>query len=524
MLFLAMILCSMIALAGEAGGFTQPSEGLSQHADAVAPRRVALVIGINRYDDETLPDLRFADDDAQAMNEVLGTWDEGHFDQIVPLTGRVSREAIWAAYDQVTRELQRDDVFLIYFSGHGTKVDRDGRADLYLMPSDARLADVENTAISVPELLTELDLLSTHRRVVVLDTCYSGTGRSRLSEETRKAMEGTKGAGTPPTHVLEVRRFEARLFAADVSQPAREDEALGHGVFTYHLLDALRRVDGALRADLDGDGLVDVLEAFAYAQEHTITSSGGLQVPWMSSTLVGPVEVVLSGDPASAEAKERAVVLSLSRLEGVAPMTLRGAVAPDGTVEPGWPVIEVARGEELVFQGRVRVRSGDRVVVDPYVEGRAARRQLGGGVMWTGDTFPVEMGTVLHPWSPSLSAAWWPADPKRGRWVLGATATGSGADLPAMGPLWATTFRGSVSYVWGHRVQVGPTLGAGFTLMIPEDTDPKLNSLCSAGLHLELPLDRVSLVMQGGVWGVAPRIDDALRWGLELRPSILFTF
>ena len=64
------------------------------------------------------------------------------------------------------------------------------------------------------------------------------------------------------------------LTASDVNQVSQEDPALGHGIFTHFLLEAL---GGA--ADLDGDGAVTVREVHLYLQRKVHERSGGAQTP-----------------------------------------------------------------------------------------------------------------------------------------------------------------------------------------------------------------------------------------------------
>jgi len=64
------------------------------------------------------------------------------------------------------------------------------------------------------------------------------------------------------------------LTASDVNQVSQEDPALGHGIFTHFLLEAL---GGA--ADLDADGAVTVREVHLYLQRKVHERSNGAQTP-----------------------------------------------------------------------------------------------------------------------------------------------------------------------------------------------------------------------------------------------------
>ncbi len=64
------------------------------------------------------------------------------------------------------------------------------------------------------------------------------------------------------------------LTASDVNQVSQADPALGHGIFTHSLLEAM---NGA--ADLDGDGAVTVREVHPYLQRKVHERSNGAQTP-----------------------------------------------------------------------------------------------------------------------------------------------------------------------------------------------------------------------------------------------------
>ena len=74
------------------------------------------------------------------------------------------------------------------------------------------------------------------------------------------------------------------LSAATGNQVAKEDPKLGHGVFTYYLLEALRG-----KGDVDGDGYVTVDEAYAYVARVVPRATGQTQTPVKKGETVGQV-------------------------------------------------------------------------------------------------------------------------------------------------------------------------------------------------------------------------------------------
>jgi uncharacterized caspase-like protein len=77
------------------------------------------------------------------------------------------------------------------------------------------------------------------------------------------------------------------LAASGPNESAQERADLGHGVFTYYLLEGLR---GA--ADANGDGEVDVNEAYAYVSEQVSHATHGAQNPKLElPELVGQIVI-----------------------------------------------------------------------------------------------------------------------------------------------------------------------------------------------------------------------------------------
>jgi hypothetical protein len=76
------------------------------------------------------------------------------------------------------------------------------------------------------------------------------------------------------------------LSAAGANQVAQEDTKLGHGVFTYHLIKALK---GA--GDKDGDGYVSVDEAYAYVSKAVPKATGYAQTPVRKGSSVGQLYI-----------------------------------------------------------------------------------------------------------------------------------------------------------------------------------------------------------------------------------------
>ncbi len=136
-------------------------------------RRVALVVGVDVYDDPALGGLRYPSKDAQDMAAVLRDDDAGDFDSVRVLHGDVDADTFWDAFRSTTSDLARDDLFLLFIAGHGTLRPQGGHSsELYFLPSDAILDRYERTAIRMESIEDGLEGLEARRRVLMLDACH----------------------------------------------------------------------------------------------------------------------------------------------------------------------------------------------------------------------------------------------------------------------------------------------------------------------------------------------------------------
>lgn len=201
----------------------------------------ALLIGIDDFQDPSIRRLRYARKDAEAMGRVI--------ERVVPEERRVhtlfDREAtlrnVEKRVDDLCRDVAEGDVVLIYMASHGMPERRSPSAPLSAFLA---LHDTEYAYLHATSLDLELKILDWGTRLedasvvaVMLDTCFSGAPGGRTF--ARRLM-----SGEPPPRVslegLDLGRGSVVLTAAAEGQVARESELLGHGLFTYHLLEALQ--------------------------------------------------------------------------------------------------------------------------------------------------------------------------------------------------------------------------------------------------------------------------------------------
>jgi len=372
----SLIALSSTLLAGTFGG----SEAEVNLDSAYQARRVAVLVGVDTYQDESLSPLRFAGKDARDMASALEL--NGDFDTLVVLDSstQTSMEAITEALDLATADLQRDDTFLLYLSGHGTlTVDAIEGTRLWFMPSDSQLDDPVRSAIAVADLEERVASVRARRRVLLMDTCHNGREKSSLADTTSSVLAGLRGDPPPPRGFLEVSESEARLFAAQYHQPAMEDTDLENGVYTHFLIESL--TTGADVSDLNGDGLVDVTEAHDWARDRTIQHTGGMQVPRAEYRIVGRESIYLAGSEATRTAAESALIAAHDAVLAAGTVIVDGrsrGVLPDLIpVSPGIHTVEVQdENGNTILRRRVNLSGGETLMLESLYEPRGPSTQI----------------------------------------------------------------------------------------------------------------------------------------------------
>ena len=204
------------------------------------PNRFAIVIGVESY--ANLPAADFAARDAAAVRAHLTAL--GYPDRnVVVLTSSQAARGSVAKYVESwlpERVTDKSRVF-VYFAGHGAPDPKTGAA--YLMPWDGDAKYLADTGYPLKRLYEKLNALPAKEIVVVLDSCFSGTGgRSVLVAGARPLI----------TNVDLARGSTGKLVvfsATGTSEVTGTLPAQGHGLFTYWFLKGL---NGEAAGNKDG--------------------------------------------------------------------------------------------------------------------------------------------------------------------------------------------------------------------------------------------------------------------------------
>ncbi len=153
----------------------------------MAAGRKALVVATYEYTDGGLSRLAAPAHDAESFASVLEDPAIAGFD-VTMLVNKPHYE-VGEAIADFYGNAHRDDLTLLYFTGHGVK-DDEGR--LYLAMANTRRAALMFTAISAAQLNDAMDASTSRRKVLILDCCYSGAfpaGRTAKADEGVQTLE-----------------------------------------------------------------------------------------------------------------------------------------------------------------------------------------------------------------------------------------------------------------------------------------------------------------------------------------------
>ena len=202
--------------------------------------KYALIIGIGDFKDPLIPKLQFAAKDAQDLAQVLEDPRYGRFkpENVILLTNaKATRANILNALQDLFLKVQEDDLVFMYVSSHGSQKQTDkGLMGVgYIVTYDTQVKNIWVDALDYQGFSQRASLLRARRKVVFLDTCFSGQAGSKgltidgvgVDRDTAKLFLSGEG-----TFVITSSKDNERSF---------ESDDLRNSYFTYYLMEALKK-------------------------------------------------------------------------------------------------------------------------------------------------------------------------------------------------------------------------------------------------------------------------------------------
>lgn len=220
----------------------------------------ALVIGISDYEDEDIPDLKYAHKDARAYADFLKSKAGGSLseEQIILLENQQATTGkIIAALDWLLEESKEGDRTIIYFSGHGDVETRTRFQRGYLLTHNTLSKVYVSGALPLAYLEDVIKTLSFNnvQVFIIADACHSGE------------LAGSNINGTQATASVLAKNFanELKIMSCQPDEFSVEGEQWGggRGVFSYHLIEGLIGL-----ADNNNDAITNLMEIERYLEDN----------------------------------------------------------------------------------------------------------------------------------------------------------------------------------------------------------------------------------------------------------------
>jgi ankyrin repeat protein len=250
-------------------------------------RRVALIAGAEKYEDQSIRSLTCVDNDC---TDLVGFFRyAAHFNDVRLLRGDSDREILDTAAAMVAG-LSEGDLFLFYFSGHG--VEKDGRHLLLCRHAQFRRLNHFKEVVPVDLLRQETEKDGVNR-VFILDACRSDLMCAK--DANMAGLTGERVLRDIVTGNSAFRRLGAfgMLCSCSEGQQAMEIPQIGHGLFTAALLESFKAATEA-GAEL---GLSDAWQLDLAERMQGLADTHGLpaaQAPWIVRSGLA-VPVILPG-------------------------------------------------------------------------------------------------------------------------------------------------------------------------------------------------------------------------------------
>ena len=248
----------------KAGVETERAKAIIQYKGAsdAQPKVYLVTIGINEYKNGKY-NLNYAIADADGVQQSIQKSTGGLFSEVVQYSIRndkAVKENIYKALGEIKSKALEQDLLIVYYAGHGVVADAQGGSEFYLVMHDVtqlygKPELLQQKAIAASEIKKMTQEINAQKQLFLLDACQSGAAlesaaAKRGVEEERAIAQLARSTGT------------FWITASGSTQYATEVEKLGHGIFTYTILEGLKG-----QADGNKDGKLSVRELSVYIEE-----------------------------------------------------------------------------------------------------------------------------------------------------------------------------------------------------------------------------------------------------------------
>lgn len=309
----------------------------AQNHIAAKPKIYALVVGVSKYQDQSIKSLEFADKDAIAFANFLKSPNAGQVAEqnLILLTNeQATRVAVVEALKDLILRTTPEDLLIFYFSGHGQTGELEHTG--YLLSSETIYTKRTSTAISMSEVKNMIRDCPAKMKVSFIDACHAGMFQDKGkggSDNNREIVDAYMSglASADPENIT--------FMSSSSTQESGEDPDLKHGIFSYFLLKGLKGEADLIQQGAPGynNGIVSVGEMDTYLNEKIPAASHYKQKPIVSgiNDPEFPLCVVHNGMNLSNEISRRPAAPPKKETPVVLTAPVSAAPPPDETLPTG---------------------------------------------------------------------------------------------------------------------------------------------------------------------------------------------
>jgi helicase len=229
-------------------------------------------VGIDRYRSPGINWLSSAVRDATALHALFTDNFAGN--AVLLTDDAATRKGLHDELAHLAKVSTDDDVVVVAFSGHGSSTHA-------LVPYDADRAQPDETFLPLYELAQLLNQVRASTLVCILDCCFSGGFDAKVYLDPLEAR-GLESEAELLKQIAGKGRIV--LTASAATEPAYEDNTIGHGLLTYYLLTALQGTPETVSA-----GKLDLYKLIEHVTHTVIDASTQHRKP-QHPTLRGSID------------------------------------------------------------------------------------------------------------------------------------------------------------------------------------------------------------------------------------------
>jgi tetratricopeptide (TPR) repeat protein len=222
----------------------------------------ALVIGVSKYKNPNIPELKFADVDALVFREYLLSSGVPEQNVYTLINENATNASFWSTLNFLADQVKDGDQVYIYFSGHGDVENKTIVQDAYLLPYDSPHSVYPMGAIGIVYLKSWIATFSSRgvQTIFIADACKSGN-----------LIGGREGMEATANVLKDKWQDEIKIVSCQPGELSLEGDQWGggRGLFSFELINGLSGM-----ADKNSDGQVSLRELNLYLLDKVPEQSG----------------------------------------------------------------------------------------------------------------------------------------------------------------------------------------------------------------------------------------------------------